>query len=71
MAQFEDAAALTEAFRGAEGVFVMLPPNIAPSPDFAEARAVIEAVRSALEATQPAKVVALSSIGSEQESGLG
>lgn len=71
VAPYEDAAALTEAFGGAEGVFVMIPPNFAPSPDFAEARAVIEAMRVALEATRPGKVVALSSIGSEQGSGLG
>lgn len=71
VAQYEDAAALTEAFRGVEGVFVMLPPNVAPSPDFAEARAVIEAIVTAVGVARPAKGVALSSIGSEQGSGLG
>ena len=71
VASYEDADALTDAFCGAEGVFVLIPPNVAPSPNFSEAQAVIDAVRSALEAARPGKVVALSSIGSEQDHGLG
>jgi NAD(P)H dehydrogenase (quinone) len=41
-ADINDAAALTAAFKGAEGVFVMVPPNFDPSPDFREARAIAE-----------------------------
>ena len=32
-ADINDAATLTGAFRGAEGVFVLVPPNFDPSPD--------------------------------------
>jgi hypothetical protein len=45
----EDAASLTVAFRGAEGVFVLVPPNFDPEPGFPEARAIGAALRSALE----------------------
>jgi uncharacterized protein YbjT (DUF2867 family) len=38
-ADINDAAALTAAFDGAEGVFVLVPPNFDPSPGFPEARA--------------------------------
>jgi uncharacterized protein YbjT (DUF2867 family) len=35
-----DAAALTDAFKGVDGVFVLVPPNFDPSPDFREAQSV-------------------------------
>jgi uncharacterized protein YbjT (DUF2867 family) len=38
-ADINDAGALTSAFKGAESVFVLVPPNFDPSPDFHEARA--------------------------------
>jgi NAD(P)H dehydrogenase (quinone) len=60
-----DAATLRVAFKGAEGVFVLLPPIFDPEPGFPEARAVIAAVRSALEAARPVKVVCLSTIGAQ------
>jgi NAD(P)H dehydrogenase (quinone) len=34
-ADINDAAALTAAFKRSEGVFVLVPPNFDPSPDFA------------------------------------
>src|SRR5215471_10451210 len=63
MATIEDAVSLTAAFRGAEGVFVLVPPNFDPQPDFPEARSIGAALRSALEAATPARVVYLSTIG--------
>ena len=65
LADMNDAAALKAAFEGAEGVFVLLPPNFDPEPGFPEARAVIAAVRSALEAARPAQIVCLSTIGAQ------
>jgi uncharacterized protein YbjT (DUF2867 family) len=65
IAEMNDAKALTAAFAGAEGVFVLLPPVFDPAPGFREARASIEAVRSALEAVRPARVVCLSTIGAQ------
>jgi NAD(P)H dehydrogenase (quinone) len=68
---FDDAASLTQAFSGAEGVFAMIPPDFAPAPGFPDQKRVIAAIRQALEQAKPGKAVFLSSIGSEQSSGLG
>jgi NAD(P)H dehydrogenase (quinone) len=64
-ADINDAAALTSAFKGADGVFVLVPPNFDPSPDFREARATAGALRAALEAARPGRVVYLSTIGAQ------
>jgi NAD(P)H dehydrogenase (quinone) len=64
-ADINDAASLTAAFQGADGVFVLVPPNFDPSPDFREAHAVAAAVRSALDAARPGSVVYLSTIGAQ------
>src|SRR5580693_1867698 len=64
-ADINDAAALTAAFKGATGVFVLVPPNFDPSPDFREARAVAAALRTALDAARPSRVVYLSTIGAQ------
>jgi len=65
IAEMEDAEALTRAFAQVSGVFVLPPPNFDPEPGFPEARAVISAVRQALDAMRPAKVVCLSTIGAQ------
>ena len=65
IADMEDAPALTRAFTDVAGVFILPPPNFDPQPGFPEARAVITAVRRALDATCPAKVVCLSTIGAQ------
>ncbi len=65
IAGMEDAEALTRAFRDVTGVFVLPPSNFDPEPGFPEAKAVISAVRQALLATRPAKVVFLSTIGAQ------
>ncbi|WLH87547.1 NmrA family NAD(P)-binding protein [Pseudomonas sp. FP2338] len=64
-AQMDDAQALTEAFKGATGVFILPPPGFDPQPDFPEARAVIAAVSQALQAATPKKVLCLSTIGAQ------
>ncbi len=69
--EWEDAAALTQALQGVEGAYLMMPPVPTPSPDFSEAHAVAGAYKQALSESPQLKVVALSSIGSEQQSGLG
>jgi len=65
IANMEDPEALAAAFSGAHGVFVLLPPIFDPSPGFPETRATVAAVRSALEAAHPSKVVCLSTIGAQ------
>jgi uncharacterized protein YbjT (DUF2867 family) len=64
-ADISDAAALTSAFKGAKGVFVLVPPNFDPSPDFREARAIAATLRKALDTARPGKVVYLSTIGAQ------
>ena len=68
---YDDAQGLINAFDGAEGVFAMIPPDFAPSPGLPDQKRTIAAIREALKQTKPGKVVLLSSIGSEQASGLG
>ena len=53
VADMKDAAALAEAFHGADGVFILPPPEFDPSPGFPEALAVIEAVKGALKTARP------------------
>jgi uncharacterized protein YbjT (DUF2867 family) len=65
MATIEDATSLTTAFQGAEAVFVLVPPNFDPLPGFPEARSIGAALRSALDAARPARVVYLSTIGAQ------
>ena len=64
-ADINEVAALTAAFEGSEGVFVMVPPNFDPSPDFCEARTIAVTLSSALDAARPGKVVYLSTIGAQ------
>ncbi|TDV05477.1 NmrA family NAD(P)-binding protein [Paraburkholderia caballeronis] len=64
-AAMDDADALTAAFEGAEGVFILPPSEFDPAPGFPEARAVIDAVTNAIERAQPRKVVCLSTIGAQ------
>lgn len=64
-AEMDDMESLTAAFTGVDGVFLLLPPNFAPSPGFPETRAIIAAVHKALVAARPGKVVGLSTIGAQ------
>ncbi|OAJ55142.1 NmrA family transcriptional regulator [Paraburkholderia ginsengiterrae] len=64
-ADMEDAVSLTAAFKGMQGVFILPPSEFDPSPGFPEASAVIDAVRGALQAAAPGKVVCLSTIGAQ------
>ena len=65
LAEMTDAKALQAAFAGANGVFILLPPNFAPSKGFPEAAAVVSALKKAVEAAAPGKIVCLSTIGAQ------
>jgi uncharacterized protein YbjT (DUF2867 family) len=65
LATIDDAASLTAAFRDAEAVFVLVPSNFDPSPEFSEAQEIGKTVHSALASTRPARVVYLSTIGAQ------
>lgn len=71
IADLGDEAALTEAFAGSQGAFVMIAPDFAPEPGFPGARRQAAAQANALANAKPGKVVALSSVGGQRESGLG
>jgi len=64
-ADINNVAALTSAFKGVDGVFVLVPPNFDPSPDFREAQAIATALKSALDAARPGNVAYLSTIGAQ------
>jgi len=64
-AKMDDATSLAAAFEGAQGVFILPPPEFDPAPGFPEARAVIDAVHAALRSARPGKVVCLSTIGAQ------
>lgn len=55
---------------GVEGVFLMLPPFFAPAPGFPEAKAILASFVEALRRMPPPRLVALSSVGAQQTSGL-
>src|SRR5580698_1302839 len=71
VADVDDPNALASAFEGTDGVFLMVPPNFTPAPDFPEIRKTLASYRTALAKALPRKAVYLSSIGAEQTSGLG
>jgi uncharacterized protein YbjT (DUF2867 family) len=64
-ADMGDVASLAVAFKAAHGVFILPPSEFDPMPGFPEARAVIDAVRGALQSAAPGKVVCLSTIGAQ------
>jgi uncharacterized protein YbjT (DUF2867 family) len=64
-ADMDDAAALTSAFAGTEGVFILPPSDFDPEPGFPGAKRVIEAITAALRQALPRKVVCLSTIGAD------
>jgi len=65
LAEMRNAASLSAAFKGTAGVFILPPSEFDPLPGFPEARAVIDAVKTALESAHPGKVVCLSTIGAQ------
>jgi uncharacterized protein YbjT (DUF2867 family) len=71
VADATDASALTEAFRGADGAYVLLPPNITSDNVRAFQDRVSDAIASAVQDTSIRHVVALSSIGADKSSGTG
>ncbi|MDR5734500.1 NmrA family NAD(P)-binding protein [Caballeronia sp. LZ025] len=65
VATMTDADALAQAFEGAHGVFILLPPEFDPAPGFPEAREVIDAIVAAVSRAKPRRIVCLSTIGAQ------
>jgi len=70
-ADLTDTAALTQAFRGAEGVYVMIPPNPGAPRTREYQRSITESIASALENSRVQHAVTLSSIGADKAEGTG
>jgi uncharacterized protein YbjT (DUF2867 family) len=66
-----DAEKLTQAFQGAQGVYVLVPPNITSNDVRSYQEHVNDAVATALARSKVKFVVALSSIGADKQSGTG
>ena len=71
IADVTDASALTKAFQGAEAAYVMIPPNLTSNDPLGHANRVSDAIAGAVQSAGTKNVVALSSIGAEQASGVG
>jgi uncharacterized protein YbjT (DUF2867 family) len=65
VADIGDAAALTAAFAGTDGVFLMTPPNYDPEPGFPDTQAHARAIATAIAAARPGKLVFLSTVGAQ------
>jgi uncharacterized protein YbjT (DUF2867 family) len=65
VADVDDVQAMAAAFKGAEGVFILMPSNFSPTAGFPEARRIAAGLREALEIARPDKVVCLSTIGAQ------
>jgi uncharacterized protein YbjT (DUF2867 family) len=71
IAELSDSAALTAALRGADGVYLLLPPNHHIEDLAAEQVKLVASWAAALTAAKPKHVVVLSSIGAELPAGSG
>ena len=67
----DDVAFLTAALKGADAAFLLVPPNYATDDYPAYQHDIADAICTAVEDSQVPHVVALSSIGADQEAGLG
>jgi NAD(P)H dehydrogenase (quinone) len=71
VAPLDNVEALTEALRGAEGLYVMIPPLDRSNESTKSKYRIVDAFARAIEATRPRHVVLLSSIGADLPSGTG
>src|SRR5713101_2124468 len=71
IADVEDGAALKRAFSGAEGAYVLLPPNFSSSQVRVDNSRRASATAAAVEAAGVPHVVMLSSVGAQQADGTG
>ncbi|WP_239949700.1 NmrA family NAD(P)-binding protein [Dyella terrae] len=62
-----DPDALATAFAGADGVFLMIPPDYDPAPGFPGVQKIIAAVCQAVDVARPDRVVFLSTVGAHVE----
>ncbi len=71
LATLDDAAKLAAALEGAEGAYILLPPNLASNDFLVESRKRVEAIAEAVERSNLPHVVLLSSVGAQHADGTG
>jgi uncharacterized protein YbjT (DUF2867 family) len=71
VASLDDAAGLTEALRGVNGAYLLVPPDMKTTDFMARGRRMIGAMSEALTSARVPHVVFLSSIGAQHEKGTG
>lgn len=71
VADLADSAALTKAFAGISGAYVLVPPNMAAADFGAYQDGITESLRAAIAAANVPHVVLLSSVGAQLPSGTG
>jgi NAD(P)H dehydrogenase (quinone) len=65
VAELHDVGALTKAFAGTKGVFVMTPPLLESADPVGEHDRMLKALSAAIDAAKPGKLVYLSSVGAQ------
>ena len=71
VASLEDGPALTNAFEGAKGAYLLVPPNYAATSYLDDRKKIVEALAKAVKASGLSHVVFLSSIGAHLPEGTG
>lgn len=71
VASLDDTAALTRAFTGTEGAYVLLPPNMGTSDPLGTNAKLTSSIAAAVRASKVPHVVLLSSVGAQHPDGTG
>lgn len=71
VAELHDQAAMAKAFAGAEGIYLMSPPDMGSNDFVNERKALTAKLVATLKSVNPRHVVLLSSIGAHQDGGTG
>lgn len=66
VADLRDVGALSKAFTGAQGVYVMTPPDLSTNDPLADRQHIIDSLAAALEKAKVKNAVSLSSIGADK-----
>ena len=71
VAELHDTQALTNAFTGVDGVFVMTPPLLDAENPLEDHTLMLQALTEAIQTANPSKIVYLSSVGAQHQHGTG
>src|SRR5262249_48241235 len=71
VATLDDTKALARALEGAEGAYLLSPPDMGSNDFIAERKKTIDSIADAIDAARIPHVVFLSSVGAQHDSGVG